>query len=134
AGGGAAGRRGAVLRRGVSVPPAPRDAEPAWPDPGPAASRPEPMGPARSDSEPVALTRSWRPDFRLDLLGLLAPLRRGSGDPTLRIDGESGTCWRTSTTADGPATLALRRTSDGVVEATAWGPGAQRALDGLPAL
>ena len=90
--------------------------------------------PGQAPEVPPALTRSWRPDFQLDLLGLLGPLRRGSGDPTLRIDAVSGTCWRTSTTADGPATLALRRTSDGVVEATAWGPGARYALDGLPAL
>jgi len=79
-----------------------------------------------------ALTRRWLPDYRLDLVGMLGPLRRGRGDPTMRLDG--GVCWRASTTETGPATVALRRFADGVVEATAWGSGAELALDGLPAL
>lgn len=78
--------------------------------------------------------RTWRPDYPLDLAGLLAPLRRGKGDPTLRFDPPAGTCWRAGTTEAGPATVALRRSSDGTVHATAWGPGAQIMLDGLPAL
>ncbi|WP_185064715.1 DNA glycosylase family protein [Pseudonocardia eucalypti] len=78
--------------------------------------------------------RTWQPDYPLDLAGLLAPLRRGKGDPTLRFDPPAGTCWRAATTEGGPATMALRRSSDGTVHATAWGPGAQIMLDGLPAL
>ncbi|HEY2204232.1 MAG TPA: DNA-3-methyladenine glycosylase 2 family protein [Pseudonocardia sp.] len=70
----------------------------------------------------------------MDLAGMLVPLRRGRGDPTLRLDPATGTCLRAATTADGPATLSLRRLADGTVEATAWGPGAERVLDGLPAL
>ncbi|MCO7197268.1 DNA-3-methyladenine glycosylase 2 family protein, partial [Pseudonocardia sp. McavD-2-B] len=33
--------------------------------------------------------REWRPPFPLDLYGVLAPLRRGRGDPTWRtaVDG-----------------------------------------------
>ena len=68
----------------------------------------------------------------MDLRAVLAPLRRGRGDPTLRV-GEDGVLWRTGTTPDGPATLALRRV-DGEVQARAWGPGAGWMLDGLPAL
>ena len=61
---------------------------------------------------------------------VLAPLRRGRADPTLQITAE-GTVWRTGTTPDGAATIALRRLSCGQVRATAWGPGAGWMLDGL---
>jgi 3-methyladenine DNA glycosylase/8-oxoguanine DNA glycosylase len=76
--------------------------------------------------------REWRPDYALDVRGLLAPLRRGAGDPTLRF-ADGGT-WRATTTADGPATLLLQRRDDGTVVATAWGPGAEWVLAGVPAL
>lgn len=97
------------------------------PEPGPSDS------PGPSDAgEP--LVRHWRPDYRLDLLGVLAPLRRGRGDPTLRIEPERGRVWRTTSTADGPATVVLRRDPDGAVVARAWGPGAEIALEAVPAL
>ena len=64
---------------------------------------------------------------------MLAPLRRGRGDPTMQVDAE-GTVWRTGTTPLGVATLALRRDPGGTVHAAGWGPGAAWALDGLPAL
>ena len=86
------------------------------------------MSPARA----AEVVREWRPDFRLDVRGPLAPLRRGGGDPALRTTGEG--IWRTSTTADGPATLCVRRRADGTVVAAAWGPGAERVIDGVPAL
>jgi 3-methyladenine DNA glycosylase/8-oxoguanine DNA glycosylase len=79
-----------------------------------------------------ASTREWRPDFRLDIAGVLAPLRRGRGDPTWHDDGSG--IWRAGGTPDGPATLRLGRRSDGTVVAQAWGPGAAWALDGIPAL
>ncbi|MDT7774895.1 MAG: hypothetical protein QOC67_3819 [Pseudonocardiales bacterium] len=101
-------------------------------DPPFGADAPGAGSPPGADSP--AVTRRWRPDFELDLLGSLGSLRRGRGDPTLRIDPELGICWRTGTTADGPATMAIRRSSDGGVEATGWGPGAPIMLDGLPAL
>lgn len=81
---------------------------------------------------PEHLAREWTPDFPLDLAGVLAPLRRGGGDPTFQRAGEG--IWRVGTTPDGPATTVLRRLPDGAVRALAWGPGAQWALDGLPAL
>jgi 3-methyladenine DNA glycosylase/8-oxoguanine DNA glycosylase len=79
-------------------------------------------------------TREWRPEFRLDLQGVLAPLRRGRGDPTMRTAREGVAVWRVGTTPDGPATSRLHRRSDGTVVAQAWGPGADWTLDGLPAL
>ncbi|MBV9058439.1 MAG: DNA-3-methyladenine glycosylase 2 family protein [Pseudonocardiales bacterium] len=78
-------------------------------------------------------SRSWRPQDPLDLRAVLAPLRRGRGDPSMRVDAD-GSVWRAGTTPAGPVTLALRRDSDGAVHATGWGPGAAWVLDGLPAL
>ena len=78
-------------------------------------------------------TSCWLPSFPLDLRGLLAPLRRGRGDPTMQVTAD-GTVWRTGTTPDGPATLALRRLACGQVRATVWGPGAGWMLDGVPDL
>ncbi len=77
--------------------------------------------------------RTWVPEYPLDLRAVLAPLRRGPGDPTMRVDAD-GTIWRAGTTPAGTATLALRRDHTGIVHATGWGPGAAWALDGLPAL
>ncbi|MGH4018346.1 MAG: DNA-3-methyladenine glycosylase family protein [Pseudonocardiaceae bacterium] len=77
--------------------------------------------------------RTWRPGFRLDVRSLLAPLRRGRGDPAMTVDVE-GCVWRAGTTPDGPATLALRRDAGGTVHARAWGAGAGWTLDRVPAL
>ena len=71
----------------------------------------------------TAAERSWRPGFVVDLPTVLRPLSRGRGDPTLSTDG--GRFWRASNTPDGPVTLALSRTPDGVVNAVAWGAGAE---------
>jgi 3-methyladenine DNA glycosylase/8-oxoguanine DNA glycosylase len=70
-------------------------------------------------------------DAALDLRLILGPLLRGRNDPTMRLNSVAVT--RATRTAEGPATLLaeLRGTR---VEAEAWGPGAERALDGLPAL
>lgn len=78
--------------------------------------------------------REWRPDFRLDLTGVLAPLRRGRGDPTWRTAADGAAIWRTGTTPDGAATLRLSRRADGTVVAAAWGPGAAWTVDRLPQL
>ncbi|GAY09977.1 DNA-3-methyladenine glycosylase [Pseudonocardia sp. N23] len=78
--------------------------------------------------------REWRPGFRLDLTGVLAPLRRGRGDPTWRSAAEGAAIWRTGTTPDGAATLRLSRRADGTVVAAAWGPGAAWTIGSLPAL
>lgn len=67
------------------------------------------------------------------MAGVLAPVRRGRGDPTF-ITTPSAALWRAGTTPDGPATTALHRRLDGTVVMRAWGPGAAWSLDGLPAL
>jgi 3-methyladenine DNA glycosylase/8-oxoguanine DNA glycosylase len=77
--------------------------------------------------------REWRPEFPVDVAGVLAPLRRGRGDPTF-VRTEAGAIWRGATTPDGPATTAIHRRTDGTVVLHAWGPGAAWSLDGLPAL
>ena len=70
-------------------------------------------------------------DGPLDLRRTLAIHQRGSGDPTMRVVG--GRIVRATRTPDGPATIAIRRVGD-AIEGEAWGPGAERVLDGLPAL
>ena len=70
-------------------------------------------------------------DGPLDLAGTLALLRRGFGDPTMRLTGQR--CWRATRTADGAATLAIEIRGASLV-AEAWGPGAERALAGVPDL
>jgi 3-methyladenine DNA glycosylase/8-oxoguanine DNA glycosylase len=78
--------------------------------------------------------RRWRPGWSLDLAAVLGPLHRGRHDPTFRT-GPDGARWRATRTPDGPATLSLRVRADlGEVDASAWGPGADWVLDGLPAL
>jgi 3-methyladenine DNA glycosylase/8-oxoguanine DNA glycosylase len=75
--------------------------------------------------------RSITTDFPIDLAGTLFPLCRGAGDPTMRVG--LGDAWRAMRTTDGPATLHLR--SFGYdIQAEAWGPGADRALDAAPGL
>ena len=64
----------------------------------------------------------------------LSILRKGSADPTYRID-DDGTIWRGIRTPEGTATLRLRsRPADGEVHATAWGAGADWALDSVPSM
>ena len=64
----------------------------------------------------------------------LSVLRRGSADPTFRVDPD-GSVWRGIRTPEGTATLRLRsRPAEGRVQATAWGSGADWALHSVPAL
>jgi 3-methyladenine DNA glycosylase/8-oxoguanine DNA glycosylase len=70
-------------------------------------------------------------DGPLDLRRTLAVHQRGPGDPTMRV--VAGRIVRATRTADGPATVALRLVAGGL-EAEAWGPGADRVLDAVPAL
>lgn len=67
----------------------------------------------------------------LDLRTVVGPQIRGRGDPTGRLSSDAVA--RVTRTPDGPATL-LAEVRGTRVEAEAWGPGADRALDGLPAL
>lgn len=78
--------------------------------------------------------RLWRPDWPCPVHRTLGQQRRGGSDPTYRVDVR-GRHWRASRTPQGPATLlVLPRPTDGLVDARAWGPGADWVLDRLPAL
>jgi 3-methyladenine DNA glycosylase/8-oxoguanine DNA glycosylase len=77
-------------------------------------------------------TRTWRPDGPLDVRLTLTMVRHGPGDPTLRLQ-QDGTAWHARRTPDGPVTVHLAPGPGGVT-ATAWGPGAARALADLPDL
>ena len=77
------------------------------------------------------VARSWRPSWRPDPHVILSPLRRGSNDPTYRVDGRA--IWRTMQTPDGPGTQRIeRRDAEATIDSIAWGPGAQWATDRLP--
>lgn len=80
----------------------------------------------------AVLTRRLRLSGPLHLVQTVAPLRVGHHDPTMRLSSDE--LVRSSRTPDGPATLAAKVFPDGTVEAGAWGPGAQHALDHLPDL
>jgi 3-methyladenine DNA glycosylase/8-oxoguanine DNA glycosylase len=74
----------------------------------------------------------YRPRHPLDLRQTVLSQRRGSGDPTMVVDG--AVIWRAARTPEGIATLALRETSPGTIRAAAWGEGAGWALAQVPAL
>ena len=79
-------------------------------------------------------TRTWTPAWPCPVASIWSTWRRGAGDPTYRVD-EAGRHWRALHTPAGPATLrVLPRAGPGVVEAAAWGEGADWALASLPAL
>jgi len=68
----------------------------------------------------------------LDLGRTLGPLAHGRGDSTIRIGrGES---WLAFHTDAGPASLRLVMAGHAIVGASAWGAGAELALEGAPAL
>lgn len=58
-------------------------------------------------------------------------LRRGPGDPTMRLT--AGEVWRSSRTPEGPATVRLRVVGTELVTET-WGPGAEWLSASVPAL
>ena len=69
--------------------------------------------------------RTRRP---VDLRLTLGPLQMGGRrDPCVRVTARD--VWRATDTCDGPATMHLRSVDPLTVEATAWGPGAGRALE-----
>ncbi len=58
-------------------------------------------------------------------------LRRGPGDPTFHLDA-AGAVWRTTLTADGPATLRFEQRSADELRCSGWGPGAAAAVAQAP--
>jgi len=78
------------------------------------------------------LVSSYYPGHPIDLGRTLAPLRRGTADPTCCV--EPGGIWLTALLPAGPATLRLEPTAGGAIEARAWGQGAEQALAGVPEL
>lgn len=82
-------------------------------------------------AEPVV--SRWRAPYPVHLGRLLLGRRRGTGDPTYRVEG--GTHWRGIRTPHGPAALALSTDpAAGEVVARGWGAGAGWALDSVPGL
>ncbi|WP_353115518.1 DNA-3-methyladenine glycosylase 2 family protein [Microbacterium sp.] len=77
------------------------------------------------------LEAEYRPARPVDLAATVGVLQRGAADPTMAADGP--VLWIASRTDAGVATLALR-SSRGAIRASAWGPGAAEALDGVPRL
>ena len=79
------------------------------------------------DAERVVLVQE-----PLDLRLVLGIHQHGRWDPTIRFEA-SGSAWRATRTAAGPATLFVQA-APGAIRARAWGPGAAIALAGLEAL
>jgi 3-methyladenine DNA glycosylase/8-oxoguanine DNA glycosylase len=73
-----------------------------------------------------------RPRLPVDLRLTLGPLRRGRGDPTIRVE-RSGAWWRATRTPLGPATACYVAEGDGI-RVAAWGPGAEWCLAAAPEL
>ena len=80
-------------------------------------------------------SRTVRPLLPVDVGLTLGALRRGRGDPSMRILPGHGEAWRATRTPDGPVTTHVRvLRGAGEVTMTAWGPGAAWSLDHLPEL
>lgn len=90
-----------------------------------------PHGAAGAGQNASVPDRRLETPFPLDLPLTLGPLRRGPADPCLRIGPDEA--WRATGTPCGPATLHIRRERD-AVKVSAWGAGAEWALDTAPAL
>jgi 3-methyladenine DNA glycosylase/8-oxoguanine DNA glycosylase len=75
----------------------------------------------------------WRPHLPVDVRRTLAPLRRGTGDPTHRVT-EDGAVWRTTRVPAGPATYRITQSGLHEIACAAWGAGAEQVIAGLPDL
>jgi 3-methyladenine DNA glycosylase/8-oxoguanine DNA glycosylase len=69
----------------------------------------------------------------IDVGAVLAPLRRGSGDPCFQRT-DDGAIWRTTLLAGGPVTARITRSAPNTVDCEAWGAGAAEFADALPRL
>ncbi len=87
---------------------------------------------ARPEAFPAA--RRWHPGRPVAVHLTLSTMQRGAGDPCYRRQPD-GVVWRATRTPQGPVLLRIAAApADAAVDAHAWGPGAQWALDGLPEL
>lgn len=86
---------------------------------------------AHAGAAAPALEHEYRPEHEVDLLGTLHPHRRGRHDPAT-VFADDGV-WLAFRTEEGAATVRLTRRTSGI-RMQAWGPGAGRALDSIPAL
>jgi 3-methyladenine DNA glycosylase/8-oxoguanine DNA glycosylase len=64
---------------------------------------------------------------------MLAPLRRGPGDPCFQI-APDGAIWRTSLMSSGPVTARVTWSAPNIVDCEAWGGGAAEFADTLPGM
>ncbi len=80
---------------------------------------------------PPTSTTRFTPASPVDVAATLSPLSRGVHDPTSRFTPDG--VWLTQRTPDGPATLLLRSARHHV-DASAWGPGAEWVIAGVPEL
>ena len=76
----------------------------------------------------------YAPREPVDMPATVRVLRRGRFDPTFRREADRPVVWRTVRTPCGPATLRLAQHASGAVHASAWGGGAEWAVDGVPEL
>lgn len=81
----------------------------------------------------IPLETTVRPRLPVDLDLTLSPLRRGSGDPTMRAE-RPGVWWRATLTPEGPACARYACAAGGAVAVAAWGPGAEWCLASAPEL
>lgn len=84
-----------------------------------------------STRRPPDAVTEWAPGRPVPLKEILAPLRRGAGDPTWKL--HEGAIWRALQTPQGPATVRMRLRRDAAhredpgdrAQLQAWGQGAQ---------
>jgi 3-methyladenine DNA glycosylase/8-oxoguanine DNA glycosylase len=81
---------------------------------------------------PPTATRTFRLSRPLDLRATLWQVRRGGGDPTVRLRADE--VWRATRTPAGPGTERLVPLAGGKLLVEAWGPGAGWLVDRAPAL
>ena len=81
-------------------------------------------------SHPPPRETTLRPRLPVDLRLTFSELRFGPGDPTMRREAD-GSWWRATRTPLGPATMHVAARA-GELRVSAWGDGAEWALDAAP--
>jgi 3-methyladenine DNA glycosylase/8-oxoguanine DNA glycosylase len=88
--------------------------------------------PSEAATTATSVRTVYRPAGPLDVHATLRLISRGGDGPCYRKT--PGGVWLTARTPQGEATLYVSTVRDGEVEATAWGPGAEWMIDGVPEL